>query len=304
MCESSQSHPHSTTDMSYSQTHFMQSDVSSAPEVAELSQAQYYRTLAKIENLTYRIGYLSSYSSANEETLELLNSSSILFRYFSDELVALTEAARKTLESAKIVPYQWASCPEKLAPHKQAYLELLKVLQFNTEYIDPHLQGRLRTLLMPLTSHFSISKNGDDQQPTIYHSNSDYVRSRSSSPTFSSNTHPLTPTAHEANSKTMLPPSAFPEVTVRRSHSHDHRSSAKAKRLWDPVEVAAIMSSRCRTRDSRARTSDQEILLPESQSVAFRPPRPQLRFGICFSRKSSFSGGRPAGLRSPLNSTE
>lgn len=42
--------------------------------------------LTKIENLTYRLGYLSSFVSAIEETLEISSTYSLIFRYCSEEV--------------------------------------------------------------------------------------------------------------------------------------------------------------------------------------------------------------------------
>ena len=87
------------------------------------------------------------------------------------------QLARKTLENAGIVLYSFASCPEKFVEHKKAYIELLKFLQANERQGNTELTGnpvlftfhvhrthllprpgRIRILLMPLTSNFTVQE--------------------------------------------------------------------------------------------------------------------------------------------------
>lgn len=76
---------------------------SSASECFELSQEQCYRALAKIENLTYRIGYLSSFVSAAEETSQLLTGSIRLLIYFSHEVNNLNTSR----QFMQLISYSW-----------------------------------------------------------------------------------------------------------------------------------------------------------------------------------------------------
>lgn len=54
----------------------------------------------------------------------------------------MKQTARRALEASRVAPYLWASCPEKLTSQKQAYLDLLRVLQLRSEYVDSELHGK------------------------------------------------------------------------------------------------------------------------------------------------------------------
>jgi len=82
--------PHSTMATSFSQGNHVNSEsyLRSQPELDHdrMSFVKRYTGLTKIENLTYRLGYLSSFISAIEETLEISSTLSFIFRCYSKEV--------------------------------------------------------------------------------------------------------------------------------------------------------------------------------------------------------------------------
>ncbi|KDR78276.1 hypothetical protein GALMADRAFT_245371 [Galerina marginata CBS 339.88] len=279
------------------------------PPSSEGSLAQSFRCQPQIENLTYRIGSLLNFLSAAQEILDSFTLPSSRFFISQKQIITLVELARKTLESAGIVLYLWASCPERFVAHKVAYIEMLRMLQANQELVDTNLQRRLRVLLMPLTSHFSASR-GQDCQSLILPSSHTPSDSRSTS----FNTHSVERTrrpsvSHEARSSSMLPPNEFPHPERVNSHPYNPYSiSRRPPRLWHTNELASSSVTRRSRSQSPTRGSrhdadvkiDQENVAPEP--VAFRQAPSRQRFGIFLTGKSSMLGnynrkdrpGRPA----------
>jgi hypothetical protein len=288
-----------------------------------MSFARLYTGLRKIENVTHRLEYLSSFVSAIEETLEFFSTFTFIFHYCSKEIVGLAETARKTLESAGVVPYLWASCPERLIPHKRLYIQLLQLLHSNERDMVSSLQlrKRLRTLLMPLTSHFSISRNSDSWQHQFDRrtSNDGGMSARAEPPMYRM-IH-STPELHEAGRDQGMPPPPAPpfiRTPISRLRSHGGKTLTRSikRRLWTEDELLPPLNlssrHRLRNRDttrSRADSDDeedsQENSAPED-GVPFRQPRAKLRFGICFNRKSSSqqNGGRVSNTHSLMNYKE
>lgn len=86
MCENPNNQFHSTKDMAIPQHNFIDSGPSSGSQFHSLSQSQLYTGLAKLEYLTYRIGHLSSFVSAIEETVAFSTEFSSSIIYFGGEV--------------------------------------------------------------------------------------------------------------------------------------------------------------------------------------------------------------------------
>ncbi|KAJ3510578.1 hypothetical protein NLJ89_g4590 [Agrocybe chaxingu] len=273
-------------------------------EAAELSDAQTYAASAKLAFLTYRIGFISSFTSATEETLHFLSTISYHLCHLSVQILELVETARKTLESAKVLPYLWASCPPKLVPHKTAYVELLRALQTKESDLDPEHYGRLRVLLLPLSSRCAITRKGTDSPSA----------GRSFQNEILATPYPISSRAATPPG-VMLPPSTVPsQQPNKRPQNPSVKSRAENKRLWTPEELAPPPSKVSRRKELRMQWANRENASPaEEQDVVFRPVRSRLRFGICFSAKSSTNGGvykqrhhvtRVSSVRSLMNPKE
>jgi len=266
-----------------------------------MSFATLHIGLTKIESLTNRLGYLSSFVSAIEETLEFSSSFSLIFRYCSNEIVGLAETARKTLESAGVVPYLWASCPERLTPHKRVYVQLLRLLHSNERDIAPQLRKRLRALLMPLTSQFSITKNSDWRQRVA--TRTPFYGGMNARVPMYRTIH--NPELHEAGRDRCMPPPPPPPffqtpVFRRRSNGGKTLTRSIKRRLWAEEELFPSLNPSSHKHREKVRSwadsdnNDEENSVSEENFIPFRQPRATLRFGICFNRKSSSqqSGGR------------
>lgn len=72
--------------MSIPRHDFINSEPSSSSQIPNLSQAQLYAGLAKLEYLTYRIGHLSSFVSAADEAVAFSTEFSSNLIYFSGEV--------------------------------------------------------------------------------------------------------------------------------------------------------------------------------------------------------------------------
>ncbi|CAA7264290.1 unnamed protein product [Cyclocybe aegerita] len=269
--------------MASSSVHFVVSNSSSPIEFPELSEVDRYAALSKLENLAYRIRYLSNLLSAALETISLASLSPSHFHYFSPEILGIVEIARNTLEKEKVTPYLWARCPEKLASHKSAYLDLLRMLQRNERYVDTASR----------VSKFCLGHSAAVPRVCV---------NACGPPT--SNVK-----EHEASS-TMPPPTL---TTIQRpSATNGTKTHGKHKRLWDPDELLETSSVR-----STYKPKPEVWAVPQGDDDtsirAFRPARSSLRFGICFSAKSSTHGGgyqqkeranRRASVRSLMNPKE
>ncbi|CAA7261989.1 unnamed protein product [Cyclocybe aegerita] len=272
-------------------------------EAAELSDAQTYAASAKLAFLTYRIGFISSFVSAAEETLRFLSTISYPLYHLSVQILELVEMARKTLESAKVLPYLWASCPRKLVPHKRVYVELLRALRSKECYIDPEHYARLRVLLLPLSSRCAITRKGTD------------------SPSAGSFQNEILATPYPVSSRAATPPGVMPPPSTVPSQQPNKqpqkpsvKSRAENKRLWTPEELAPPPSKVSHRKELRMQWANRENAAPaEEQEVVFRPVRSRLRFGICFSAKSPMNSGvykqrhrvtRVSSVRSLMNPKE
>ncbi|CAA7262208.1 unnamed protein product [Cyclocybe aegerita] len=287
----------------------------------ELSDAQSYAFQAQLSFITYRVGYLSTFLPSVQELLQLVSTSTSLFYNFGHRFSTSSslQSARKTLEAAKVLPYPWATCPEKLAPHKVIYLELLRMLQNNQRRVDSKLQDnpvesngfvasntvveRLLVLLMPLTSPFTIvgrghSLEGPELRP----------------PTATSGTSSA-PAEQEVPRGVMLPPSMLLSPgagALKCAERSETPSCNNYRRLWNEEELAPSDAPRRVKRPRVQRAEGLENVVPEAAPVTFFPPRSPLRFGICFSAKSSMYGGgykhkwfnHPATPRSLMNPKE
>ncbi|KIM41853.1 hypothetical protein M413DRAFT_445065 [Hebeloma cylindrosporum] len=248
------------------------------------------RSQRKFADLAYRVRFLSNFLAAARELLELISPHHFNFSLYHEQIITIIELARKTLESARVLPYLWASCPERLVPHKNAYINLLRMLQSNERYVDTQSQKRLRILLMPLTSNFAIEKGGSppparDLGKSSF-TTSSVTRSRASSP------------SPEPSSSTMLPPDDIPNA-YSRPHAPSLRHKPSGHRLWHSEELVTPKLRRKHRSPSPHRADkqlDQENVAP---TVSFYQPPPKQRFGIFLTGKSSMMGkhkdrtGRP-----------
>ena len=184
---------------------------------------------------------------------------------------------------------------------------------------------------MPLTSQFHIPRRGVSS-PIHQRLTRSLSPSPNSSPLLSDEGYfPSTEASHEASPQSMprestvacstqpryissdslLAPSAFSQ-TDSQPQICGESSHRGRRRLWNSEELLPSPPSRKhRSRRERAQTtderSDQENVAPQQTSVTFRQPRSTLRFGICFSSRSSSFGGEVqqkerAGRLSPVRS--
>ncbi|KAF8900421.1 hypothetical protein CPB84DRAFT_1730312 [Gymnopilus junonius] len=263
---------------------------------SEGSLAQSLKCEAKIANLTYRITFLSSFLSTTQQILDFFSATSSSFSLYHEQIITLVELARKTLESAGVVVYSWASCPPELAAHKEAYLRLLRMLQSNQQYVDTQLQRRLRVLLMPLTSHFSTSKMPGSYQSVfrmLKASSDASCSSVSSSPEHTSRM----PASHDSASSSMMmmpPPDEFPPSERANNDTHTSNNSLyrrpSIRQLWHVSELVAPRARRHRSVSPHRISRDdldcnQENVAPDP--IPFRQAPTKQRFGIFLTGKSS-----------------
>ncbi|KAF8970691.1 hypothetical protein BDZ97DRAFT_1790520 [Flammula alnicola] len=293
LCARRQNCPIATTAMDHPQHSNSPFIPAHKPLAAGYSLAQTFRCQSKIATLRYRLSSLSNFLSSVSEIQEFVSPEKSNFIEYHRQIIILVELARKTLESAGVVPYLWASCPRHLMPHKAAYLDLLRILQSNEQYVDREFQKRLRVLLMPLTSKFSISECRDMDVTKDFNSNSSTQgHIPSSSVRYGLQNYPYPP-SEEASSSSMLPPDAFPQ-TNNRPHTPSSSRKSGDQRLWYRNELHTLPGERRqRSRSPRRRNNSdvqrgQENLAPES--VAFQPPPSKQRFGIFLTGKSSMLG--------------
>ncbi|KAH9477113.1 hypothetical protein JR316_0011029 [Psilocybe cubensis] len=257
------------------------------PSSPEGSLAHTFRCETRIANISYQIRSLSNFVSASKDLLDFATLASN-FSIYQNQL------ARKTLESAGIVLFLWASCPAKLTDHKASYIELLRMLRANQGHVDTESQRRVRVLLMPLTSHFSTSPSPPPSIPPRL-----LVTGRNPPSTDSSvsNSQEIESTlqSQDDSSSSMLPPNEIRQVEP------PNRSpvAPRHRRLWDSRELSyASVGPRHRSRSrsphrfqqqSADEKLEQENVAPET-TIAFRQaPRTQ-RFGIFLTGRSSMLG--------------
>ncbi|PPQ75787.1 hypothetical protein CVT26_001496 [Gymnopilus dilepis] len=267
---------------------------------SEGSLAQSLRCEAKIANLTYRITFLSNFLSAAQQILDLVSTTDSIFSLYYEQIIILVELARKTLESAGVIVYSWASCPAELLPHKEAYFQLLKMLQLNERHVGSKLQRRLRVLLMPLTSHFSSSKKAGLQQPIFRPPKSTSSASTPPSPSTSLPNTNHKSASHEAASSSitmMPPPDGFPPPERAANGAHTRRNHSRQRpntdRLWHVSELVSTSKTRRHRSLSPHRSGhpdieyDRENVAPEP--IPFRQAPTKQRFGIFMTGKSSIA---------------
>ncbi|KJA24907.1 hypothetical protein HYPSUDRAFT_200167 [Hypholoma sublateritium FD-334 SS-4] len=254
---------------------------------------------SKIADLTYRLGCLSNVASAAAEISQLVHSEHFNFTQYNEQIIMLIELTRKTLESAGVIPYLWASCPEHLMAHKSAYIDLLRMLRANERYVDTKFQKRLRVLLMPLTSTFTICPHSQQTVlgSTGSPSESRNLQGRILSP-FSDYRDAFDSASPAADlpSSSMLPPDAFPAGTTQPPSDPSPPSEPRpsGRRIWSVSDLPPLAGERrSRTRDPPQRRApseedDRENVAPES--VSFHQPVQRLRFGIMMTGRSSMLG--------------
>ncbi|KAF8181066.1 hypothetical protein BJ912DRAFT_980201 [Pholiota molesta] len=246
------------------------------PASGSSSLAEAFRCQSKIADLTYRLSSLSNLPLVVSEIIQFVHSDNNYFIHYQTEIIMLVELARKNLESAGVVPYLWASCPKHLLPHKSAYVDLLRALQSNERYVDTELQKRVRVLLMPLTSTFTMSPDSDMQTsrgspPRVtgtwlpsHTGDSRHHESQYPSLLFMSLRQPRVSHADS----TILAPDAFP-VPNGQAHDRPHIPRSSEQRLWHSSEL-------------------RENVAPTP--VAFYQPPTRQRFGIFLTGNRT---GRP-----------
>ena len=77
----------------------------------------------------------------------------------------MLQLARKTLEGAGIILYSFASCPETFVAYKEAYIDLLKMLQANCGQENIELRG--------ITTLFTLDRCRTDLFPNLSTSRTD-----------------------------------------------------------------------------------------------------------------------------------
>ncbi|KAF9484172.1 hypothetical protein BDN70DRAFT_872870 [Pholiota conissans] len=268
-----------------------------SPQIAasgSRSLAEAFRCQSKIADFTYRLSSLSNLPSVLIELLHFMQSDNNHFIDYQTEIIMLIELARKKLESAGVVPYLWASCPQKFVTHKTAYVDLLRLLQSNEQYVDTKLQKRLRVLLMPLTSTFTMSPDLDIQTSRGSPSKASGARAPPHAGGYTHQVPQYLSSSAQIDSSSMPPPDAFP-VTDSQPQDLPPAQNPGEQRIWHSSELRGAYSERrARSRSPHPRNDanadiDQENVAPTS--VPFQQPPTRQRFGIFLTGKSSMLGG-------------
>ncbi|KAF8816980.1 hypothetical protein BYT27DRAFT_7333163 [Phlegmacium glaucopus] len=253
------------------QMNFGSSNLTISQHVADAAVAP---TTFDAVDFAHRLSKLSTFLPAAHELLSFLSVSQDIIP--TRKTIRLLEVARKTLERAGIVLYSFASCPEVFVEHKKTYIDLLKLLQTNVGQENTEMRGRIRILLMPLTSNFFVEK----RRNSVYISPKRHLRTTSDSSCSSEGTQTPGPSSSAAQPAIMLPPDAFPAI-VRPQSSLPIRDSPIRRRrspLWDyhQLEKSPI---------SKERLDQENIIVTET--VKYRAPKMLRQFGIyCTGRNS------------------
>ncbi|KAJ7730675.1 hypothetical protein DFH07DRAFT_1065937 [Mycena maculata] len=208
------------------------------------------------------------------------------FRRHSRKIVRLIETARDRLEASGISLFLFTSCQK--GKYKDAYFDLLRMLQARRCDVDVALQARTNSLLIRLSSNFVGRHSGLD--PKV-------LTSRISLPDKSrrllamgiTTCTPQPPKASTASSTTMPPPDAFPPDA--KPWTRLRKRPRQALPFYTP-EVASPPRKRAR------RSAEQENQVPDPApptAYAYKAPRLTRRFGIFCTGKNSMH--RPRTVR-------
>ncbi|TFK36537.1 hypothetical protein BDQ12DRAFT_736879 [Crucibulum laeve] len=243
-------------------------------------------------DIACRLGTLAHFLEAARQLLTCGLMSNFEFLRHSRKIIALIELARKTLTAAGAPVYSFSYCPPSLVRYKAAYIDLLKMLRENRYNVDPSLQARMHSLLISLSSTFTIQRGeGSDNTPTIEceRSGAQYSESISSS-------RPSPSFKNSPPTQLMAPPDAFPPPEIPQSVRLP-RMRRQNNRLWDPDTIREV--TRKRRTAIPAKEIDQENVAPTERLIR---PMPR-RFGIFCTGKKTMHGdtervGRPGTIRS------
>ncbi|KAJ7353181.1 hypothetical protein DFH08DRAFT_61128 [Mycena albidolilacea] len=214
------------------------------------------------------------------------------FRRQSRKIIRLIEIARDTLEASGISLYLFTTTSCQKGKWKDAYFDLLRVLQARRADVDDSLQARTNSLLVRLFSNFV------GRQSTVESSSSP---ARTSLPDKSRDSLALgittcTPQPESGNTTAarlaMPAPDAFPH-RAPQAFPRRKRSSPLLPFRVPP----AVMSSRRRARHSTQQENEVPASDSSSSTYAYKPPPLTKRFGIFCTGKSSMHQYRPRAMR-------
>ncbi|EGO02998.1 hypothetical protein SERLA73DRAFT_70471 [Serpula lacrymans var. lacrymans S7.3] len=239
-------------------------------------------------DIARRLSCLQYFLSAAGELLTCSRLALSEFKRHGKKIIALMEIARTTLTRAGLKLHLFTSCSASFLPYKSVYFKLLLLLRFKRNNFTADLQGRLKRLLLPLSTRLVIrckidpySQLGLDE--SLIKAGSCPSQRQWTLPGSSGTTS--TARKHEVPDKVMLPPDAFPVD----SEQGDSRNRTSTKFLYG--------TSTARSRPVHRQHPNRETKLWDSGTENSPPavrsgPFPGRRnFGI-------FCGGRKTGFQS------
>ncbi|KAH7882686.1 hypothetical protein F5I97DRAFT_1907561 [Phlebopus sp. FC_14] len=113
-------------------------------------------------DVAHRLSSLQYFLDASEDLLRLNNLlTDADVKCHGRKILAMTEAARMTLNHAGLKLHLFTSCSPKFQPFKSAYFKMLVLVCQHRHEFQPELQGRVNRLLLPLTTRLVIFRNND-----------------------------------------------------------------------------------------------------------------------------------------------
>ncbi|KAJ7607365.1 hypothetical protein FB45DRAFT_948159 [Roridomyces roridus] len=204
------------------------------------------------------------------------------FRRHSRKIIRLIEAARATLEASGTSLFLFTLSEEANRKYKDAYFDLLHMLQKRRADVDATLQSRANSLLVRLSSNFC---SGPDSTFQFHGVLPDALRQSLALGITTCTPVPVPQPARSSND--MPPPDAFPH-TRRWSEPPRHQRKRARYHLLLPNTEAHVRRARKRVRHEAEQENHVPGPCPDSEmSYNFKPPKLTKRFGIFCTGKSS-----------------
>ncbi|TFK29145.1 hypothetical protein FA15DRAFT_691357 [Coprinopsis marcescibilis] len=230
------------------------------------------------------------------------------------KIISLIEMTRTSLVNQGIQVHLFCRCPRSFVAYKTAYVDVITKLKERRHELPSAVQERVRILVLPLSSNFTVQRVGDS--PLNY-----TPLPRRKVHSHKSSGVSLRPSRTQQARGALLPrpippPDAFTTPSKKAINSKDavaHRGTLK--RIWSQFEIKHLYrqtatsvekrSSGVRQPRSPARTGTRlneqqasEAADENTSPLEYRIIRPlPRRFGIFCTGKTSMHGPNPAALR-------